>query len=134
MSNKNKRNLQKKYANGQNQVNTGISISSQKVWSAPLPPPEVLNAYEPKVQNAIISGAEEYRHHRIETEKKITNTESFTIKTVSLTYAITTISLLILSAIALMMNNIAAGALIAIIGTAVNLVPKLLSKKDDKNS
>ena len=86
MSNKNNRNLQKKYKASQNQTNPNISITSQQVWNAPLPPPEILNAYNQKVQDAIISGAEEYRRHNIDTEKQVTKTESFAVKTVAITY------------------------------------------------
>lgn len=132
MSNKNNRNLQKKYKASQNQTNPNISITSQQVWNAPLPPPEILNAYNQKVQDAIISGAEEYRRHNIDTEKQVTKTESFAVKTVAITYLASTIILLVLGGIAIILDKPIAGSIMSTVGLAINLMPKVLSKKNNK--
>lgn len=131
MSNKNNRNLQKKYKASQNQTNPNISITSQQVWNAPLPPPEILNAYNQKVQDAIISGAEEYRRHNIDTEKQVTKTESFTVKTVAITYLASTIILLFLGGIAIILDKPIAGSIMSTVGLAINLMPKVLSRKNN---
>lgn len=131
MSNKNNRNLQKKYKASQNQTNPNISITSQQVWNAPLPPPEILNAYNQKVQDAIISGAEEYRRHNIDTEKQVTKTESFAVKTVAITYLASTIILLVLGGIAIILDKPIAGSVMSTVGLAINLMPKVLSRKNN---
>lgn len=132
MSNKNKRNLQRKYEDSQNQTNPNI-VASQQVWKAPLPPPDILNTYSSKVQEAIVLGAEEYRRHSIATEEKISDTESFTVKIVAITYFASTIILLLLGGIAIILNKQIAGAIMSLIGIVINIVPKILGKKDNKH-
>ena len=132
MSNKNKRNLQRKYEDSQNQTNPNI-VASQQVWKAPLPPPNILNAYSSKVQEAIVLGAEEYRRHNIVTEEKISDTEAFTVKIVAITYFASTIILLFLGGLAIILNKQIAGTIMWLIGIVINIVPKILGKKDNKH-
>ena len=108
-------------------------MASQQVWKAPLPPPDILNAYSSKVQEAIVLGAEEYRRHSIATEEKISDTESFTVKIVAITYFASTIILLLLGGIAIILNKQIAGAIMSLIGIVINIVPKILGKKDNKH-
>ena len=132
MSNKNKRNLQRRYENSQNQTNPNI-VASQQVWNAPLPPPNVLNAYSSKVQEAIVLGAEEYRRHNIVTEEKISDTESFTLKNVTISSFAPTIHFLFPGGLAIILNKQIAGAIMSLIGIVINIVPKILGKKDNKH-
>lgn len=101
-------------------------------WIAPLPPPEILNAYPENIQQDIIDGAKEYRQHGIKVGAMSASTENFIARLSSVTYSVVTIGVFALAGICVVYDKSLGAIAFTTLGTIIGAVP-ILTGKQSKN-